>query len=201
MLSRMGLPILLLLLPFLAPQAASISLDEAKPPAVSITKTTSTLPGPTANLSSSLHSASPNDWIHFTQPIPSTKLILVGRLFTSRRLRPASVHYIIDAGIVVTTNYIQGYGNIRLHEFDNPWHYGVYGCYFYVISKLSRDRFRQPTMTYGMVRDVFLALEQVMEVQKQNFEVSFSLTDENKVTWGHGEVLSSKPDNGLVAEG
>ncbi|KAL8721555.1 MAG: hypothetical protein Q9181_007684, partial [Wetmoreana brouardii] len=195
MLSHMGLPILLLLLPSLALQAASIPLDEPKP--------TSILAGPAptnANLSSPLHSASPDDWIHFTQPIPSTKLLLKGRLFPTRRLRPSSVHYTIEAGVAVTTDHIQRYGDIRLHEFDNPWHYGVYGCYFYIDSKLSRDRFMAPTMTYGMVRDVLLALEQVMEVQKQNFEASFVLTDEDQVTWGHGEILKSKPDKGPVAE-
>lgn len=47
-------------------------------------------------------------------------------------------------------------------------------------------------MTYGMVREVLQALEDLLERHQRWFETGFTLMDENGVSLGHGEV-DSKP--------
>lgn len=51
-------------------------------------------------------------------------------------------------------------------------------------------------MTYRMMRDVFAALEEVLEKVGKNFEASFVLTDEDRRSWGHGGVWERRPEKG-----
>ena len=44
-------------------------------------------------------------------------------------------------------------------------------------------------MTYGMVVEVFDALEQVLEKRGLYFGATFILTDEDRRNWGHGEIV------------
>jgi len=96
----------------------------------------------------------------------------------------------IEGGLFSTLREVAISGNIRLRVEDNPYTYRVPGCYFDIRSKTSG---KQPTMTYGMLGDVFMALEHVLEKAQRNFESSFVLTDEDRVTWGHGQVLAQVP--------
>lgn len=141
--------------------------------------------------SSSLFSKTPvNDWESFAYPISGTIQILRGRIFTSRHITPDSLRFMIEGGLFSTLREIAILGNTRLRDEDNPYTYRVPGCYFDFRSKTSG---KQPMMTYGMLGDVFMALEQVLEKAQRNFETSFVLTDEDRVTWGHGQVLTKAP--------
>ncbi|KAL9595432.1 MAG: hypothetical protein Q9219_006449 [cf. Caloplaca sp. 3 TL-2023] len=135
-----------------------------------------------------------NDWEHFRYPIAYTKLILVGRILTSNRLSPSAVHFTLDGGIAEITDYIHNRGNVRLKESENPYHYATPGCYFIISSKLASPG-GQPKMTWNMVRDVLFALEQLLEQQQRFFEVSFALTDRDRQSWGHGQVIARPPQN------
>lgn len=128
------------------------------------------------------------DWEHFTYSIPKTRRVLRGRIFTFLPIRKAALHYMIDGGIAQTTSQITTLrrSNIRLEDGDNPYVYRVPHCHFEMSSKLVDGK---ATMTYGMMKEVFQALEQLLEVGQRSFATSFVLTDETKVTWGHGEVF------------
>ncbi|KAL8837524.1 MAG: hypothetical protein Q9170_002483 [Blastenia crenularia] len=136
-----------------------------------------------------------NDWENFAYPIPHTNQILKGRIFTSLRLRPSALHFMIDGGIAQTRHQLDDFGAVRLRIKDNPYRYVVPHCYFTMGSKVVSGA--KPIMTYRMMRDVFLALEQVLENQQRYFEASFVLTDENQRSWGHGQVLEREPEEGV----
>ncbi|KAL8788356.1 MAG: hypothetical protein Q9213_001753 [Squamulea squamosa] len=147
------------------------------------------------NLSSTILSHSPpslNDWEHFAYPIPGTKQILKGRIFTSQPLRPSSVHFALDGGLAQTQYQLSTFGpTARLFTRDNPYSYKVPGCFVEMRSKVATDG--RPIMTWKMMRDIFLALEQVVEKEQRFFDVSFVLTDESQVSWGHGQVIEREP--------
>lgn len=145
---------------------------------------------PLANPSTLLLEAPVNDWEYFAYQIPGTIQILKGRVFTSRRITPISLHFVIEGSLFSILREIAISGNTRLRDVDNPYMYRVPGCYFEFTSKTSG---KQPTMTYGMLGDVLMALEHVLEKAQRNFETSFVLTDEDRVTWGHGQVLAKAP--------
>ncbi|KAL8899139.1 MAG: hypothetical protein Q9207_006349 [Kuettlingeria erythrocarpa] len=144
-----------------------------------------------ANASTLLGTLLTNDWEHFNQPIPFTQQVLKGRILLSRRVRPRALYSMIEGGLAQSQQQIRQLGaDTRLRMRDNPYSYGVPGCHFIITSKTSSNR---PTMTYGMVRTVFLALEKVLVKSGRNFEASFVLTDVDQVTWGHGEVWERAP--------
>lgn len=185
-----GLPTVCLLLFFcLIPHIPGL-LAKSAAPSPGRTSSSELLLPPHTN-SSSLFSKTPvNDWESFAYPISGTIQILKGRIFTSRRVTPDSLRFMIEGGIFSTLREIAILGNTRLRDEDNPYTYRVPGCYFDFRSKTSG---KQPMMTYGMLGDVFMALEQVLEKAQRNFETSFVLTDEDRVTWGHGQVLTKAP--------
>lgn len=152
--------------------------------------TSSGLLRPPHNSSALLLETPVNDWEHFAYPIPGTIQILKGQIFTSRRVAPSSLHFMIEGGLFNILREIAISGNTRLRDEDSPYTYRVLGCYFEFRSKTSG---KQPKMTYGMLGDVFMALEQVLEKAQRNFESTFVLTDEDRVTWGHGQVLAKGP--------
>ena len=176
---------LLLLLSTLGLQVAGLPLDDRSTPLernISI----ASIPSTNGNLRAPmLDVPSLGDWEHFTYAIPNTKLILKGRMFPSRPLRESALHYMIDGGIAETTSHISTFGDESLRSEHNPFIYRVPGCHFKMSSKVSRG---EATMSYRMMREVFLAFEQLLEKEEQPFETSFVLTDERRVTWGHGEV-------------
>ncbi|KAI4207182.1 MAG: hypothetical protein LQ346_000676 [Caloplaca aetnensis] len=150
-----------------------------------------------ANASTLLGTLLTNDWENFAQPIPFTQQILKGRILLSRPVRPRALHSMIEGGLAQSQIQIRQLGaDTRLRIRDNPYKYGVPGCHFIIASKTRSNR---PTMTYGMVRSVFLALEMVLEKSNRNFEASFVLTDVGQLTWGHGEVWERAPSS-LVEE-
>lgn len=55
-------------------------------------------------------------------------------------------------------------------------------------------------MTYGMMRDVFVALEMVLERPQRDFEASFVVVDAEGFSWGHGELMASQGGKGGVDE-
>ncbi|KAI4122532.1 MAG: hypothetical protein LQ338_005763 [Usnochroma carphineum] len=184
--------LLLLLLPYLAFPVASHPLDDRD-----LSPASSALPlphsSPNANLSPPLpKTPSLNDWENFAYPIPYTKRTLKGRIFTSKRLRPRAVHLMLDGGLAHIRRQLAHLGYIRLRPADNPYIYQVHGCRFSMDSKTRDGR---PMMTYRMIKDVFLALEQVLENDQRFFEASFVLVDEDGVSWGHGEVVERVTSN------
>ena len=181
--------VLLLLFSHLIPQVAGLTAKTVAPSPGSTTSSDLLLP-PHVNSSSLLLETPVNDWEHFTYPISGTIQVLKGRIFTSRRVTPSSLQFMIEGGLFNILREIAILGNTRLKDEDNPYTYRVPGCYFDFRSKTSG---KQPTMTYGMLGDVFMALEQVLEKAQRNFETSFVLTDEDRVTWGHGQVLAKSP--------
>ncbi|KAI4183344.1 MAG: hypothetical protein L6R41_005442 [Letrouitia leprolyta] len=137
---------------------------------------------------------SSNDWENFAYPIPNTREILKGRIFTSKPLRASALHFMIDGGLAQSRHELYNSGNIRLRTKDNPYTYVVPGCFFTMRSKVASGG--KPWMTYRMMRDVFAALEEVLEKVGKNFEASFVLTDEDRRSWGHGGVWERRPEKG-----
>ncbi|KAL8680954.1 MAG: hypothetical protein Q9224_006901, partial [Gallowayella concinna] len=133
------------------------------------------------------------DWENFAFVIPSTKFILKGRIFTGKPLRANALHYALDGGLVTAQEQLSHLGaTARLRNRDNPFTYKVPGCYFEMRSKVARIDDR-PTMTWKMMRNLVLALEQVLEKERKYYETSFVLVDESKVTWGHGQITERAP--------
>ena len=144
-----------------------------------------------ANSSSLLLEASfPNDWEYFAYPIPNTRRTLRGSIFTGKPISPNALHYMIDGGLATMQTRLSILGDVRLRDEDNPFIYRVPGCYFKMTSKLSQGK---AGMTYGAMRDVFQALEQLLEKEQRFFEVSFTLVDDTKEKEGHGEVYRRQP--------
>lgn len=162
----------------------SLPTDNGAPSPATNLALTPPLPS-SSNLFSPLPPPSPNDWENFAYPIPHTKQMLKGRIFTSRRIKPRALHFMIDGGIARTRAQISELGNIGLRIKDNPYLYSVPGCHFRMESKMVGER---PVMTYRMMMDVFLALEKVLEKTQRDFEASFVLTDGEGRSWGHGSV-------------
>ncbi|KAL8770165.1 MAG: hypothetical protein Q9209_004007 [Squamulea sp. 1 TL-2023] len=174
-------------LPYLASLVISIPL-EPRPVVPSNLWTNENLSSPIL-----VHSLpSLNDWEHFAYPIPRTKQFLKGRIFTSHPLRPSAIHFALDGGLSQTQQQVSTFGpTARLWWNDNPYSYKVPGCFVEMRSKVTADG--RPTMTWKMMRDMFLALEQILEKDQRFFEVSFVLTDESQVSWGHGQLIEREP--------
>ena len=128
------------------------------------------------------------DWEHFKYPIPNTRRVLRGRILTYLPIREAALHYMIDGGIAQTTSQIATLGdsNVRLADRDNPYVYRVPHCHFKMSSKSVEGR---AIMTYGMMNEVFHALNQLLEVEQRSFAISFVLIDATKKSLGHGDVF------------
>ena len=47
---------------------------------------------------------------------------------------------------------------------------------------------KRPIMTWLMVRDVLLALREVLVRGQKSFQTSFVLVDDQARSWGHGEI-------------
>ncbi|KAL9013417.1 MAG: hypothetical protein Q9173_001893 [Seirophora scorigena] len=121
-----------------------------------------------------------NDWENFAYPIFPTKQVLRGRIFTSRPIRPRALFFMIDGGIATTRHQISELGDARLRARDNPYAYMVPGCHFRMWSKTAKGS-GAPVMTYRMMREVFLALQEVLQKDEREFEASFVLTDQDRI--------------------
>ena len=130
------------------------------------------------------------DWENFAYPIPNSKRVLKGRIFTNRPLRPNALHFAIDGGIARAKSVIASKGNTRIRAPDNPFTFRVPGCYFGMSSKVLGG---EAIMRYGDMVDVLEALEQLLEKGQLFLETSFVLTDNEQKTWGHGEIFEQEP--------
>ncbi|KAL8960986.1 MAG: hypothetical protein Q9193_002394 [Seirophora villosa] len=130
-----------------------------------------------------------NAWENFAYPIPPTKQVLRGRIFTLRPIRPGALFFMIAGGIATTRRQIPELGDACLRARDNLYAYMVPGCHFCMWSKTAK-RSGAPVMTYRMMQEVFLALEEVLQKDERKFEATFVLTDEDCVSWDDGEVFS-----------
>lgn len=176
----------LLVLFFLVSQFAAFPLEGRALPLIrNATSDLNLLPN--SNFTSLMPATAPwDDWENFAYQIPQSRLIIKGRVFTHRRLRESALHYLIDGGKAQVQSRIDLLGNIKISNRENPYTYRVPGAAFKLTSKVSRG---EPVMTYFMMRDVFEALEEVLEKQHRNLETSFVLTDLDKFSWAHGEVF------------
>ncbi|KAL8973750.1 MAG: hypothetical protein Q9197_002014 [Variospora fuerteventurae] len=176
---------------------ASFPLDQEAHPSADSTTAESPLPA-SVNTSFGLERPNANDWENFAHPIPFTDQVLKGRIFTSLPIRPRDLSNMIDGGIRTTRRQISEMGGeTRLRARDNPYTSIVPGCHFRMRSTTARGR-GVPVMTYTMMRNVFLALEQVLEKDGRDFETSFVLTDQDSVGWGHGEVYYRAPSRKVL---
>ncbi|KAL8935047.1 MAG: hypothetical protein Q9211_004914 [Gyalolechia sp. 1 TL-2023] len=124
----------------------------------------------------------------FIYAIPRTTQTLQGWVFTRNPIRPQSLHAVLQAGLDYAQQRLSHRGpNARLLLHENPYAIDVPGCYAEVKSRRATDG--QPGMTWLMIRNLFLALQQVLERDRRFFDAAFVLMDENKVSWGHGQVL------------
>ena len=137
-----------------------------------------------------LQASSLGDWEFFAYPIPTTRQILKGRIFTSQPIRPSAFHFAIDGAIASTVWRMAHLGNIRLENADNPYIYRVPGCYFRMASKVVEGK---AMLTYGMLNTILRALEHLLEKNEQFFNTSFVLVDDDRRTWGHGEITDRPP--------
>ncbi|KAL8915353.1 MAG: hypothetical protein Q9171_000223 [Xanthocarpia ochracea] len=193
MFSQMALVTLFVTLQYLVSLTVGLPLDNRA--------TISSNPWTNRNFSSTSFLTPPpsNDWETFAYPIPGTNQILKGRIFTSEPLRRYSLRLAIDGGLTETQTLISSYGpTTRIRSRDNPYVSTVPGCFISMRSKVGSDG--EPTMTWEMMRDVLSALEHVLENEQRFFETSFVLTDEDRVSWGHGQVVQNPPSLKLVGE-
>ncbi|KAL8784766.1 MAG: hypothetical protein Q9195_008902 [Heterodermia aff. obscurata] len=137
-----------------------------------------------------LKASSLGDWESFAYPIPATRQILKGRIFTTQPIRPIALHFAIDGAIANTLWRISQMGNVRLEDADNPYVYRVPGCYFKMDSKVIEGK---AMLTYGMLNGLLKALEHLLETNEQFFNTSFVLVDDEKRTWGHGLIFDRPP--------
>ena len=180
----------LLLLSYLVYPTICLPVDNrAIPPRNNMT---STLDGLTHHSSPLplLRASSLGDWEFFAYPIPTTSQTLKGRIFTSQPIRPRALHFAIDGAIASTLWRISQMGNVRLEDADNPFIYRVPGCYFKMESKVDQGK---AMITYGMLNTILKALENLLEKNEQSFNTSFVLVDDDKRTWGHGEIFDRPP--------
>ena len=112
---------------------------------------------------------------------------MTGRIFTSSPISPSSLHYVLKAGLEITQLRLANLGDVRLETHDNPFVYRTPGCDLQLASNLDDG---EPKMTYGMMKETFQALEQLLERGQRFFEVSFVLTDEKNNPWGNGEIFA-----------
>lgn len=130
------------------------------------------------------------DWDFFAYPIPTTRQILKGRIFTSQPIRPYALHFAIDGAIAETIWRIAHIGNVQLEDADNPYIYRVPGCYFKMASKVFDGK---ALLTYGMLNSILKALQHLLEEREQSFNTSFVLVDDEERTWGHGGIFDRPP--------
>lgn len=176
--------LVLLSYPALFPVASFPLGNEALPSVDSLT--VDSRPSGSANMSVGLGATILNDWENFAP----TKQVLRGRVFTSQPIRPRALFFMIDGGIATTRHQISELGDACLRARDNPYAYMVPGCHFWMWSKTAKGS-AAPVMTYRMMQEVFLALEDVLlQKDERDFETSLVLTDEDCVSWDHGEVFS-----------
>ncbi|KAI4100425.1 MAG: hypothetical protein LQ339_005486 [Xanthoria mediterranea] len=132
-----------------------------------------------------------NDWENFAYPIPSpNNQILKGRIFTSKPLRPGPLQSVIDGVLAYAQRHVSDLGpTARLYPRDNGLCYrDLGGCFFEIRSKVDRGEGNRPIMTWLMVRDVLLALREVLVRGQKSFQTSFVLVDDQARSWGHGEI-------------
>ncbi|KAL8860985.1 MAG: hypothetical protein Q9178_002498 [Gyalolechia marmorata] len=191
MFSHMALVTLFVTLQYLVSLTVGLPLDDRA--------TISSNPWTNRNFSSASFLIPPpsNDWENFAYRIPLTNQILKGRVFTSEPLRRDHVRHAIDDGLMETQALVTRYGPTRrIRPRDNPYGSKVPGCYIGMRSKDGSDG--KPTMTWKMMREMFSALEHVLLDQQRTLQASFVLTDEDQVTWGHGQVAENPPSLKLV---
>lgn len=167
--------------------------DRVPVPATCPTAVNAPVAAPLANLSSLL--ATPTLQVHenFIYPIPRTNQVLRGRLFTCRPIPPVPLQRLLAGALWRAQNRLSFEGpNARLLPRDNPFVFEVPGCYFEMNSRRARDGL--PSMTWKMVRDSIMALQQVMERPQNAFEAGFFLMEEGQGNWGNGQVLRALPD-------
>ncbi|CAF9907808.1 MAG: hypothetical protein HETSPECPRED_007909 [Heterodermia speciosa] len=139
---------------------------------------------------SPLRVSSLGDWESFVYPIPANKQTLKGRIFTTQPIRPSALHFAIDGALASTQWRIAQMGDVRLEDTDNPYIYRVPGCYFKMESKIVEGK---AMLTYGMLVAILKALEHLLEENEQSFNTGFVLVDDEKRTWGHGEIFDKPP--------
>lgn len=191
MLSRMGsLPLLLLLplLPCIAFPATCVPIKDRAP---LVRRYAPSTPDSLTQVNSStllldLPSMSdPKEY--FEYKIKATKQVLNGRLFTRTRIRPDSLHHVLEAGLGIAESRLAALGNIRLADHDNPFVYRVPGCDLQMASNVDDG---EAKMTYSMMREVFRALELLLEKGQRYCEVTFLLSDDKNHPFGHGEIFA-----------
>lgn len=190
MLSRMGSlpPLLLLLLPCIAFRVACAPVNDR---ALPLERNISSIPDRFELVNSSanvLELPSTNGWDAIEYKIPATKQVLTGRIFTSSPIRPSALHYVLDAGQGIAEARLASMGDVRLADFDSPFVYRVPGCDLQLASSVSDGKVK---MTYGMMKEVFKALEVLLVRPQRFFEVTFVLSDNRNHAFGHGEIFST----------
>ncbi|KAI4275132.1 MAG: hypothetical protein L6R35_006292 [Caloplaca aegaea] len=148
---------------------------------------------PLANLSSLLLTEPITNHRTISYPIPRTTQVLRVRVFTCRSIEPLPLHRALEGALSLAQQRLTHQGpNARLLTRNNPFTYGVHGCYFEMTSRKARDGL--PGMTWKMMRDVLLALQQVLERDRNWFEAGFVLAEATQGgNWGHGQVLQEVP--------
>lgn len=156
------------------------------------------LPAPANRLNGpSLNTPSNSDRQPFAYVIPGTTQILQGCAFTRNPIRPQSLHAALQVGLAHAQERLSARGpNARLYLSENPYTLDVPGCYAEVVARRAADGL--PGMTWLMIRNIFLALQQVLERERRPFDAAFVLKDQNKVSFGHGQVLAVRSP--MVAE-
>ena len=183
-----------ILLCSLARQAVGIPLEQRAVSATSDALSTPPFSLPLHVPSLQSGGSSLNDWRDFVYRIPHTKRILKGRISINNIIPKPALHYTIIGGRDTAKARRHDTGDGRLEDRDNPFEYQLVGCGFRMTSN---GVWGEALMTYGMVVEVFDALEQVLEKRGLYFGATFILTDEDRRNWGRGEIVE-KLRSGVV---
>ncbi|KAL9009833.1 MAG: hypothetical protein Q9173_005168 [Seirophora scorigena] len=161
-------------------------------PATCLTAVDAPVSAPLANLSTILTTPTLKAHENFIYPIPRTSQVLRGRLFTCRPVPPVPLQRLLAGALSRAQARLSFEGpNARLLPHDNPFVFEVAGCHFEMYSRRARDGL--PDMTWKMMRDAIMALQQVMERPQNAFEAGFLLMEEGQGNWGNGQVLRELP--------
>lgn len=81
-------------------------------------------------------------------------------------------------------HHVSRYGDGPL--FPNPFQYSVEGCYS---TTIAIPRMRATVMTFGMLKEVIMALRTIFERQGAYYNVFYELTEVNDIPWADGSLL------------
>ena len=124
-----------------------------------------------------------------TYHIPNTDIVMTIRFHEDRPLVPTSVKIVLSNMEVQLTNHIHQRGDGLLESSDDPYAFGIPGCWCSTGSAWTHK------MTYKTLRSTIRALQVLMEQNKYSM-ASWDITEDDsfETTIGNGVLIDRAPD-------